>query len=77
MPGKRRRDAVDVLVGGCLDWNDSAHWASPARPCRHCGTPTHLRNAQRQHACKVCEETWLSSRIEQVAATYVNGRLTR
>ncbi|MEU9132818.1 bifunctional DNA primase/polymerase [Kitasatospora sp. NPDC048540] len=41
-----------------LDWHDAAHYdRASALPCRHCGSPTLLRDDQRRPAHKVCAET--------------------
>jgi hypothetical protein len=45
--------------GGLLDWSASWHFMSEARPCRHCGAPTHLRDAKGP-ADKVCAERALA-----------------
>ncbi|MEY9934273.1 hypothetical protein ABH926_008938 [Catenulispora sp. GP43] len=39
-----------------LDWSDRAHWSPLARPCRHCGRVTNLRDDEGEPAHKVCAE---------------------
>lgn len=43
-------------VTGLANWNDRSHWAHDARPCRHCGKPTNLRDDSRKPSHKVCAE---------------------
>lgn len=42
-----------------LVWNGS-HWAPQAKPCRHCGGPTNLRDDERRPSHKVCAEQALT-----------------
>ena len=38
--------SAEVLVKIRLDWTQPGHYnAGPARPCRVCSTPTHLRDS--------------------------------
>ena len=43
-----------------LDWRDRKHWSPRAKPCQHCGGPTHLRDNQRHPSHKVCAEQALN-----------------
>jgi hypothetical protein len=43
-----------------LAWGDRSHWAAQAKPCRHCGGPTHLRDDDRLPSHKVCAEQALT-----------------
>lgn len=43
-----------------LVWSDRSHWAAQAKPCRHCGGPTHLRDEDRRPSHKVCAEQALN-----------------
>ena len=39
-----------------LNWSDRSHWSPLARPCRHCGRVTNLRDDEGESAHKVCAE---------------------
>ena len=49
-------------VAPLLQWGDRSHWADLAKPCRHCGKSTHLRDNQRRPAHKVCAEQALTKK---------------
>lgn len=72
MPPRRRKPVAvsgDLPKNGLLDWSGSEHFSTDARPCRYCGTPTHLRDSQGRPADKVCAEIALAE-VAQVLATY-------
>ncbi|RWZ74904.1 hypothetical protein EQK42_16490 [Streptomyces albidoflavus] len=58
-------------VGGLLNWGSSAHWDAQQRPCRHCGSPTHLRDDKGAPADKVCAEASLAD-IGDIVRTYAS-----
>lgn len=43
-----------------LAWADRSHWATQAKPCRHCKELTHLRDDDRLPSHKVCAEQALT-----------------
>lgn len=45
-----------------LQWGDRSHWAQLAKPCRHCGDLTHLRDNERRPSHKVCAEQALTDK---------------
>lgn len=46
-----------LSAGPLLDWSGTGHYdPAQARPCHHCGIPTHLRDHKRRPAHKVCTE---------------------
>ncbi|WP_381792848.1 hypothetical protein [Streptomyces niveus] len=77
MPGPRRSAVVaaPLPVGGLLNWSGSAHFSKTARPCWHCGAPTHLRDNNDRPADKVCAERALADVLQVVAAHSEQGRL--
>ncbi|MFG3085080.1 hypothetical protein [Streptomyces parvulus] len=74
MSGSRRRRAPpaepEYRPGQLLDWRDSTHWSSNAKPCRYCDRPTHLRDSKRSPAHKVCAEAALAQQAADTAAAY-------
>ena len=76
MPKPRRRERRPAAPAtGVLDWTSSEHWSATPRPCRYCGTPTHLRDSSRKPADKVCAEAALQQRAEEAADAYATQRL--
>lgn len=61
--------------GGLLDWSAACHFSAEARPCRHCGAPTHLRDAGGLPADKVCAEAELAGIARIVGVGSGQGRL--
>lgn len=43
-----------------LDWGDRTHWHHLAKPCRHCGDLTYLRDNEHRPSHKTCAETALT-----------------
>lgn len=43
-----------------LDWRDRTHWSRLAKPCQHCGGPTHLRDQHKKPSHKTCAEQVLN-----------------
>lgn len=56
-------------AGGLLDWSAARHFARDARPCWHCGAPTHLRDDKGIPADKVCAEAALAE-IDHIVRAY-------
>lgn len=73
MPPRPRKTAPAPAMPptGLLDWQASRHWSEHARPCRYCGTPTHLLDEKGLPAEKACaERVWAEiAHIVQVHAT--------
>jgi hypothetical protein len=70
---QRSQTALQIRVmalppGGVLDWRDPSHWSEEARPCRFCGSPTHMRDAKGP-ADKVCVERDLAE-IDRIINVY-------
>ncbi|MFF4388521.1 hypothetical protein ACFY0G_17340 [Streptomyces sp. NPDC001552] len=62
-----------LAPGQLLDWGHG-HWSEAARPCRHCGASTHLRDDDGRAACKVCAETVLAD-ISVIVRAQQQGEL--
>ncbi|MGW6456314.1 hypothetical protein ACWF94_10370 [Streptomyces sp. NPDC055078] len=62
-------DPSPLPVNGLLNWGSSAHWDPQKRPCRYCGSPTHLRDDKGVPADKVCAEASLAD-IGDIVRTY-------
>ncbi|MFI0934667.1 hypothetical protein ACH4RG_23455 [Streptomyces sp. NPDC021019] len=76
MPRRRGVAPPPPVTGGALlDWTASRHFALEARPCRHCGAPTHLRDENRRPADKVCAESALAEVLAVVSTYGGQGRL--
>ncbi|WP_284576656.1 hypothetical protein [Streptomyces sp. 2P-4] len=58
-----------------LDWRAARHFAETARPCWHCGAPTHLRDEDKRPADKVCAERARAEVLAVVATYGGQGRL--
>lgn len=61
--------------GVLLDWTAARHFAQDARPCWHCGAPTHLRDEDKRPADKVCAERARAEVLAVVATYGGQGRL--
>ncbi|MFF3096733.1 hypothetical protein [Streptomyces cyaneofuscatus] len=58
-----------------LDWTAARHFAQDCRPCRHCGSPTHLRDDKGRPADKVCAEAAHADVLAIVSTYSERGRL--
>lgn len=57
-----------------LNWsNPVAHWAWEPKPCRYCGSPTHLRDSKGSPAHKVCAEQALAEQAAERAEDRAAG----
>lgn len=73
-PAAAARPAPLLGPGGLLDWTDPRHHSREARPCRHCGSPTHMRDETGKPSDKVCAER-VYAEILRVVATHRQGCL--
>jgi len=71
----RRAAEAPVAGGVLLDWTAAWHFAQEARPCWHCGAPTHLRDEDKRPSDKVCAEVDLAEVLAIVSTYGGQGRL--
>lgn len=57
----------------CLDWRPSAHWSGSRRPCRLCGSTTHLRDGAGRPAHKVCVQGQVADLLAAASTTSMGG----
>ncbi|WNI20326.1 hypothetical protein [Actinacidiphila sp. ITFR-21] len=57
--------------GGLLDWRDARHHSAEARPCRYCGSSTHMRDETGKPADKVCAERVYAEILQVAAAAHI------
>ncbi|MFB7285480.1 hypothetical protein [Actinacidiphila glaucinigra] len=73
MTGRRRKPSEPVVEPGrpiLLDWKGPGHYSATAKPCRYCGSPTHLRDSKGKPADKVCAEAALAQQAAEATAAY-------
>lgn len=75
MTGGGPRQPPPPAAGQLLDWSLRRHWARVQAPCKHCGSPTFLRDDNALPADKVCAEAALAQRAARTTAAYQNGQL--
>lgn len=64
--------SAEVLVRVRLNWTEPGHYdPGPARPCRCCGTPTHMRDNNGLPCEKGCAEDELVRELLGVARTRI------
>jgi len=62
----------DALVRVTLDWRDGQHYVRGRQlPCRICGQPTNLRDAQDRPCDKTCIEREIEAQVLAFARTLI------